>query len=154
MNSPKTGLNTTPEAAAVGRRRQGAAGVAARWTGHLAGRRPWPRPEVGAAGGRGRRAGAAASAGAPASSAWPAAGARGVQARPAHVAVVLQAVDAGAEGRVLALAARAAALVAHLVVQHVRLHLGLRCVLCRNYWAKHKVDRKRHFEPNLRYSLE
>lgn len=55
-----------------------------------------------------------------------AAGAR-VDGRPAMLAVVLQTGDVGAEeGRELAAAAGALALVAHLVVQHVRLHLHLR----------------------------
>jgi len=100
--------------------------------GRRAGRWPRPRPEVGAAGGRAPRAESRRC------ECWRSRElcltsgrcSRRVQARPAHVAVVMQAVDAGAEeGRVLALAARAAALVAHLVVQHVRLHLGLRHVV-------------------------
>ena len=49
-----------------------------------------------------------------------------VDGLPAVLAVVLQAGHVGAEERrELAAAARAGALVAHLVVQHVRLHLHL-----------------------------
>ena len=49
-----------------------------------------------------------------------------VNAGPAVLAVVLQARDVGAEeGRKLAAAARALALVAQLVVQHVWLHFHL-----------------------------
>lgn len=50
-----------------------------------------------------------------------------VDVGPAELAIVLQAGDVGAEeGRKLAAAASALALVAQLVVQHVRLHLHLR----------------------------